>query len=72
MTVDKITFGDILRSAEIDDLDAALLRLQQIAGIDGGDSVATVFSGGEAEAWPSSTRDERTSMLAYWLSIEQQ
>ena len=53
MTVDKITFGDILRSAEIDDLDAALLRLQQIAGIDGGDSVATVFSGGEAEAWPS-------------------
>ena len=67
MTVKTITFGDILNSAAIDDLDAAVLRLQDIAGIDDGGVASQCFSGFD---WEKEKRGERIKALAFWLGVE--
>lgn len=70
MSVTKVTFGDILTSAAIDDIDEALLPLMTIAGIESGDVAGVVFSGGEFETWPTTSKSERIKMLAHWLAVE--
>jgi hypothetical protein len=68
MTVNIIKFGEILKSAEINDIDAAVLRLQNIAGIDDGGVAAQCFSG---FTWEEANRGDRIKQLAMWLSVEQ-
>jgi hypothetical protein len=70
MSVKNITFGDVLASAAIDDIDAALLPLMKIAGIDDGGIAGIVFSGGEAESWPQESMRSRAAMLCHWMAVE--
>lgn len=67
MTIDAIRARDILGASLIDDLDAALLPLQVIAGIDAGDVSAQVFAGFD---WKAATRTQRLDRLRVWIAAE--
>ncbi|MGE0602189.1 MAG: hypothetical protein AB7O46_00200 [Xanthobacteraceae bacterium] len=67
MTIDAIRARDILGASLIDDLDAALLPLQVIAGIDAGDVAGQVFAGFD---WKAATRAQRLDRLRVWIAAE--
>jgi hypothetical protein len=67
--LDKITESDIQRAIEIDDIDAAVLGLQTIAGIDDGGIASVCFSDIGFD-WPTASREQRLDKVRGWLKVE--
>lgn len=65
--VEAVKDSDIEAAALIDDLDAAVLSLMEIAGIDDGGVAAHCFSGFE---WETADAHERVTQLHHWLRTE--
>jgi hypothetical protein len=65
--VAAIKLNDIGRASQIDDVDAALLTLMNIAGIDDGGVAGIVFSGFD---WGGASQSERVDQLAEWIRTE--
>ena len=65
--VAAIELDDIGRASQIDDVDAALLALMNIAGIDDGGVAGIVFSGFD---WNGASQSERVDQLAEWIRTE--
>jgi hypothetical protein len=67
MSVFQVTDSDIVAAARVDDVDAAVLMLQNIAGIDDGGVASICFSGFD---WEVASNIERIHQLHAWLRIE--
>lgn len=67
MSVTKITFADIEKAANIDDVDVALKGLQDIAGITDGGIAGIVFSDID---WKKESIEERHKILIHYLRVE--
>ncbi|MCK1671089.1 hypothetical protein [Bradyrhizobium sp. 150] len=67
MSVFQVTDSDIVAAARVDDVDAAVLTLQNIAGIDDGGVASICFSGFD---WAAASNVERIHQLHAWLRVE--
>lgn len=67
MSVMNVTLGHIDRAARMNDLDAAALSLQTVAGIVDGGVAALQLS---ESLWATASYRSRLSMLNDWLAIE--
>jgi hypothetical protein len=70
MSVTRIRIEDVGRATQIDDLDAALLTLMKIAGIDDGGIAGIVFSDFGPEAWEQADQWTRVQKIAEWIRTE--
>lgn len=69
MSVTAITHLDISMAAQMGDLDAACLHLQQIAGITDGGIAAHCFSDVQW-SWEEASLESRERKLRTWLLVE--
>jgi len=60
--------SDVEAAALVDDLDAALLPLMNIANVSDGGVASMVFSGFD---WSAATTDQRVRQLHHWLKTEE-
>ena len=65
--VTAVKDNDVEEAALIDDIDAAILKLQNIAGINDGGIAAQCFSGFD---WTNADTAARVHQLHYWLRVE--
>jgi len=64
---DKVTEADVTEAAKNPDIDAAIFKLQEIAGITDGGVAGDCFSGFD---WTEASPQERAAQIAYWLNVE--
>jgi hypothetical protein len=63
----EVSKAQLETAAANDDLDAALLPIMNLCGIEDGGVAGQVFSGFD---WPTATKTDRMAKLEYWLRVE--
>jgi len=68
--INKATPDIVQRAAELDDLNAALVIVQDVIGQQYGDVAAVFFSGDRGEQWPTLSHQARIPVLWAYLDTE--